>query len=523
MKFLQPYKIKSNFLSLITFGLIFALAAYLRLINLTREGMIGADVFQYWQIAKWWTEGNFTLDGFYRPFIYLLYALWMKIYGEYDYTLSLFNVLSDLVNIGLIYLTTKKLTRKTYPALAASLIYATFPGIIYFARISLVHIPSTTFVLLSFLSYHSFLHQKQVLFKNIFAFSTGLLVSLAAHIHPDLLFLAPVYILFLVIHQWQTIIWRKLLSLTKPSFLTLYLIGLLVPYLLGFFYYGLFMIFNTLLRERADGATGVSVFALWWQIIYSGIKSHTYPVFPYFGSVLIATYNFFSKLKPNFEKYLPILLVLGYATIGSFILTRYIERLFVPLIPLVLISIVVWVDQLFPKFTFLSPLVIVTGVVIFTYLNMSTFMPTLNKYQSGYQTIYRETYDVLKNKVDANNKLLVTPYIFYSHRKGFQAPFYFGSENARYIIEFPYDGRQLSDLVEEYKFKYIYIAKQEWWFDVLERSRREIPIDFYGMRRKDWKNGYQVEKELEILQDYLQSIEAKKFFESEKGIIFQLQ
>lgn len=515
----------SQIFTIFILGIIIAFAAYVRFVGLTREGMIGSDVFQYWQIAKWWTEGNFTLDGFYRPFIYLLFSLWMKIFGEYDYTLSVFNAGMDLINIFLIFIITKHISKKNYLALSAALVYATLPGIIHYSRISLVHIPSATFVLLSTLVFLKFLDTNRELQKKLFSFLTGLLVSLTAHIHPDLAFLAPVYLIYIVIYSLnQKVRYGGFITLKSLKFILLFLVGFSVPYIIGIAYYGLFMFLNTMLRERTDGAVGISPLQLWWQIIYSGIKTHTYSTLPllFFGSIFIAIYQRLAGFKSDLKDYLTSALVLGYSLVGTLVLTRYIERLFIPIIPLVLISIAVWCVKLFSgKWSFVNHSLMVIGTIFFVYLNISAFFPSLQKYQSGYQSIYREAFDILKDRVNENDKILITPYIFYSHRKAFQAPFYFG-QNARYIIEYPYDGRYLQDLIDEYNFSYVYIAKEELDTRIIDQSRREIPIDFYGLRLNNWENGYSVERELEIINNYLRVTKAKKIFESEHGIIYQL-
>lgn len=160
-------------------------------------------------------------------------------------------------------------------------------------------------------------------------------------------------------------------------------------------------------------------------------------------------------------------------------------------------------------------------VLILTYINLTIYKPQLLETVAGKQTYYREVYDVLKDKVNSQNKVLITPFIIYSHRKGFQYPMYFG-ENARYIIEFGYGNQELNQLIQGEKIRYIYIGKSDLDKRILQQPPTEVPVDFYGLRSNDWKNGYSVEKELDILSTYLNSARADKIFESDQGTIYRL-
>ncbi len=108
--------------------LIFIFTAYLRLVNITRVGLIGSDVFQYWEVAQRWTQLDFTLDGYYRPVAYLLNAFSFLLFGPKDYSIGLLNSLLDLINIYLIYNIGLQITGKRTLGLSAVIFYAFLPA-----------------------------------------------------------------------------------------------------------------------------------------------------------------------------------------------------------------------------------------------------------------------------------------------------------------------------------------------------------------------------------------------------------
>lgn len=520
---------RNNILILISLTTILLFSAYLRLVNLTKVGMIGADVFQYWEIAKWWTEGNYTLDGFYRPAIYFIDSLAIRLFGPYDYSLSLLHVLMDLFNIILIFYITSMIAKNKWSGICSILIYAFFPGIINFSRLSLIHIPSATFVLFSLLFYLKFDEYitRAGVKKILFLISSGLAVSVSAHIHPDLTFFAPVYVTLtfftLKKKKFNTFIqlinkWIKYALIFSLSFFSLFLIGI--------FFYGIYMVFGTLTSERITGAENISPIQLFDQILIESLATHTFKSLPllFFMTIPIVLLRKLLRKKDELSTFIPTILIVGYSIVGSFLLTRYISRLVIPLIPLVVISIVIWYQKLLELIVRnkkYAIFLLTTVSLLIAKDNLIRYKPEFLRHLQGKQTFYRETYDVMKDKVDSNHKILIAPYILYSHRKGFQAPFYFG-ENAPYIIDFPYSGFTLDQLVKEKKIKYLYISKIEYDYRILKQPKREIPIDFYGLRKTDWENGYSVEEEMKILNEFIQRNKTQKIFESENGTIYEL-
>lgn len=463
-------------LALLLFSGILALSAYVRFVNLTHEGMTGCDVFQYWILGHQWALGNYTLDDGYagenfRPVAFALHGLAMRLFGVNDYAIKILHASMDMLNILLVFGVAALIGRNLWVGLFSGLLYAFLPAVIEQSRIELLHIPSATFVLLSVLFYVLFdgiEKRGKILLGLLWVGLSGFALGSAGGVHTELVFLFPPLAILVALSTVLVPGRRKLVIVGRLLLWGIvFSLGCLSIYLAGGWYYGF---------EKVNALTlGVSSTLPRSQVVplqvtagflTRGIASQTSNLVEglFLGTVVIMVALGAAKVSARVVWYVPWVCWLGYGILFE----RFVGngelaglfRLLIPLIPLVFIAIVLWYWQAVVTIVrrqWIANCVVGLGCIFLAWHGFGPYRSFLAGHRAHYQTPFRAVYDVLKNKT-GDHKLLVTPYLEYSHRRGFQQEMYFGNK-ALYIIDFHDPAKSLADIVKENNIKYIYVGK----------------------------------------------------------------
>jgi hypothetical protein len=117
-------------------------------------------------------------------------------------------------------------------------------------------------------------------------------------------------------------------------------------------------------------------------------------------------------------------------------------------------------------------------------------------------------FDAIGKHVTPQSKLLLAPYLQWMHRPQYQAPVYFG-ENALYLMQC--ENNSLAEYIQQQHIKYIFISKD------LDRSIAESNQTRYknlGSCTGMDKSNYNLERDLEVINEYLINANAEKIAES---------
>ncbi len=369
--------------------------------------------------------------------------------------------------------------------------------------------------------------------KHKILFLSGFFLGLGTHIHPTIAFFLPAYLILQLYNLPRIYFDKQFLRKLKPLFMLL--LGFAMPFFIGMLLYSPQTVIVTYFREKSMGDMNYTPLQMFEHIGASLEREENLMFYLLFiGLLVIIIINLLSKTSTGeFQKKLiPLYLILSFINTAALLLTRYYNRLSIPLLALISLILVIYYDLFLTRFV--RPHTAQAIILIFAFVTALTSIAKYTKYAvpyrytrtlqdelDGKQTLYRETYDLLQNQVDTNHKLLITPYLVYAHRKGFTLPVYFGP-NAKYISDYTYNGKSLSDLIISEKIAFIFISKVELDTAILDIPLEKKGIDFYGLRLNDWQNGYTLAKELDILYSFLKQQWAQKIFISENGTIYRL-
>lgn len=470
MKISKKYQ---NLLYITVLLVVFAYAAYARYNDITIQGILKGDSFGYLKEAKLWAEGKtpaFHNGKFYRPALYFFQGLAIKTFGYNDYSVKIFNVSADMINIILIFVIFYILTKSRWLMFLAVLLYAFNSTVFYYARSEFAHTLSTSFVLLSFLFYllyNNYYRYNRFIYKFLLLIS-GFFVGMAANTHPDLAFFGVGYVICILL---SVIINRNKSNPYITFFLnsSVFSIGFLIPYLMGIVAFGFSTVTDVFFTELFLHKHGLlekgreNLFVLLYSLLtMEGFKAREVRVdIILVLSVLVIWIIDFLKQKKNILiNYTPMILIITYLLlyfmiIGVSLRLNY-QRLFLPLFPFFLFSCIYWYNKLIKNYLnkMLKMIcILAVGVVIVFNFN--------NKGYSNSQ--YRPIHDILKNKIDPDNKILIAPASVYSFDSGFQCDLYFW-KNAIYLYQMPLDEtysiKTLRDFLGSNRISYIFISKR---------------------------------------------------------------
>lgn len=501
------------------FIIILFFSAWVRFDGITEQGLSGGDTIRQMREAKLWADGQpprFT-GIFYRPVSYFLQGLAIKIFGYTDYSIKILHDFMDMINIFLIFLLAVKFAKNLWVGVASSLLYAFLPKVIYFCRSEMVHVESTTFVLLALFFFILFDRQGKKGFKwYLLLFLAGLNSGLAANTHTDLAFLAPGYVLYLFIKSYSSQNKKK----SFKEFLihgSIFSFSFFTPYLLGFFIFGTEKVFHIMLaggkivKWNMDNLYNpVSKPQLFFGILNNSLNFHFGKQFFFLGILLIGVifimiYRIIKKQNDPLYAYFPLILILSYVFFYSCFFSGVIgsERYFIPLLPLVIFIVTLWYYKISRQFLGNYSLIGFICLFLILFFLNAKMMPGTKIPKSSYRFIY----DILKDDVNPENKLLIAPVTVYSLDRGYQYDLHFG-ENAVYMCYLPlnneYNLKTLKELLKGMNIRYIFLGKN------IDRRLLDpnCPLrltKIYKPWLKNEKSPYSLEKDLRIINAYIQS------------------
>ena len=555
---------RSNRIELI--GVVIAIllvifGVFLRFHALDERGIDGSDAVYYTSIAEEWARGNIAYqigDGnnVYRPVVFFFFTAALKLFGHTDYAIKTMNAAIDSANIFLVFAIGASLVRRSrWPAYSAAVIYACLPTAIHMSRVELTHVLSTFFVLLSLLFFLWFLRSQRVTVSRLHLAFCGLCVGLAALTHEELLFIACGYLVFLMIR----IAYRRPdteavgLSLIEGSIL----LGctLLISSKMILLHIETAKNLGSA-READAGGTTFSFLDRAARFTWTGIatNSSSAMLFLFILAVALMAFSIIrnSRRRGRAESglsigtYLPAVIVLVHMILYGFFFHHFIGRVFLPLVPLVIITITVWLTAAlkFVRIRFTDGIILVLSIVLIP-INFDNYRNSHEFFLRGYEETWthpgvghppsvaashryfvkrnyrpswpRTFFDLLKHRIDETARLLITSSLMYpySGRRVLQAGFYFG-DNAIYMID---HSEPLDHLIARKNIKYVFFSgfrsdKRVLMWNTISRYEyggkwgEEQPLVLgasYGFA----KGEYTMEREYEYLKEYLEGRRAK--------------
>ncbi|MBF0260686.1 MAG: glycosyltransferase family 39 protein [Magnetococcales bacterium] len=403
--------------------LIIIIGAIPRFYNINNIGVSGSDTFLYWHFASYWSEGNYTFQldeysaSFYRPLAYFAYGLVAKLLPNQDYAIKLFNGITDLFNIFLIYLIGKHASH-TRVGLYASLLYACSPPMISYSRTELLHTFSITFTLISVFLFIKFLictNNK----KNLLLVATGFTLSMAAHIHTSTAFIIFGFGLLLLLNisqnglgqyqQGQTIL--KNIGILGASF------ALPILFVLPLFIDQLPEISQNIkymLNERSETITSLDSIVSRFHIppsLYKTIKSSLiFPVQTVYGlywiNIIMILLNMFYRRTAGLAVFSPIIIATGFVLSLMLILPKETDqRTLTPLIPLLILQFCITTYTILSTFNLKATANAALALMTIYYVAQSLpiiIKNSVNVPVSTYKTLYNE----LKNSLVGSGTIL---------------------------------------------------------------------------------------------------------------------
>jgi hypothetical protein len=534
-----------------------AVALFLRFHNLTENGLLGSDTIYYTDIAKDWSEGTQIYSippgggvRAYRPVSYLFFSAAIKWLGYNDYAIKFMNASLDSLNIVLLFAVCYVLGgEQVYPATAAAVFYALLPKAISFSRMELTHVSSVLMVLLTLLSFVLALRSKSSNGRHALMVVSGFCAGMAALTHEELCLLVPGYLLFLWSGGWQR---------TKAKGLCVDTVVYSFAALLAC--HG--MLLATVgrpnpLESRASALERVAALPercarlTWNGIVVMSSASFLY-LFVILGVCAVggAALRLVQQKRRDLSNcplvYLPLTVSMVYAAGCAYFLVLYPARAFFAVLPLVLVSVVLWywrsLERRLPRRT-AGRLVMATTLGLIP-LNIGNYVGSGGrqtarfgaawapaplsrdvKVAAGVRQLWQEIeakswarsiYEQLGDNVRKDAKLLVAPSIIYAWpgRRALQVEYYFG-DNAIYMVDHT---EPLAELVVERQIKYVLFANTHLEKELLRRKtytqyayggrwREGQPLRLgasYGFRPGE----YSVTREYQHLMAYLKDRQA---------------
>lgn len=470
-----------RYLPLCLFAAIFITAAWVRFDGVTRQGVMRGDSFKYLREARIWADGRepeFMIGRFYRPAVYFLQGWAIRIGGDNDYSIKVMHGVLDLFSLTMLTLIASLLCRSYWAGLAAPLLYALNPQIVYYVRTETAHAISTFFVLLALLLFVLFERtavadaQRRRL-NWLFLFMSGVCSALAANSHPDLAALAGGYVLYLVIGNFlnPTPTGRMKLTIQQVG---LFGLGFICPYAMALPLLGSEALTNVAVIELLAGTRGgrksgvdfsvlmtrpLETFRWFRGSLHSFLGPGAHIRVAAFSVPFVMAWLAWRRSEKWGSAHLPLLLIgvyfIAYGLLANNFITR-LYRVLIPIFPLILLMITVWPYKL-------AQCHLRRGHNLL-YLAIFTLMfYTGPKRFYVRRSPYRVVYEILKDKVDENNKVLIAPAVAYRSDRAWRSRYYFRA-NAVYQINLPiveeYSVDYLEELLSERSISYILIVNR---------------------------------------------------------------
>lgn len=531
-----------NFIPIIFFVLILITAAVVRFEDITNQGMNTGDSFDYLTEANTWANGEPEfMDGkFYRPVSFALQGLAVTIWGYNDYSIKLLHAGLDIINIILIFILSVKVTKEYWIGFISALIYSFNPKIIYFARMEMVHVESTFFLLLTILTFiWAWNNGKSNLSKFFMLYISGVLGYLTFNSHADLAFVLTMFPIFIALKIFNKKNESQLQNFIKCF--GIFSIGFLSPLLLGIVIFGFERVYTIMYNEFTFHTS--STVQEQWDISDSKLilpfKIIGFTLYYFFRNSffvigLLFTGVFFYFLKKivtrDFSNIF-ILFLISQVIIYILLYTIFFKnfnsvycRLLQPLIPLIIISTSYFaffsIKNIVIKFRVHGwhKHIFVSVFILFFIFSVKTLPGTVD-----FSTPYKYLHNKIGKDVSQNSKLLVTPLSVYYRDKGFRYNLYFG-ENAIYQVLINPDSMntdaQLAQILDFYPIKYIFLSKY------LDKRNFTPDYPFNSDTISKWKkyfgNNYELDKDLQLLFEYLEDKHAIIVDSSKHGYLYEI-
>lgn len=446
--------------------------------GITAQGVsVCPDDINYINEAKLWAEGSspeFLKSRHYRPATYFLQGMAIRIFGYNDYSIKMLHCLMDIINILLIFLIAALLAENLWVGTISSLLYAFLPSVVMLARREMVHVESAFFVMWALFFF--ILFDKKKPGKSIrifFLFISGFCMGLASNTHIDLAFLAPGFVLFLFLKSYNSR--DKKESFKKFLILAfVYTAAFFTPYLLGFLLFGIgktlqvFINEISIVNDNMEARFGrISKPRLFLRLLST---SFTYffrkQIIPFSillaGAIFIMIFRKVKKERDPLSSYLPLILMFSYVLLYPSFVSQFgsnAGRLFLPLVPMIIVIIALWYSKIFEKLTGKYALIIFVSFFLMVFI----LNPKEKNWQTKYKSVNRILYDNLEKHVNPGNKLLIAPVTAHSQARAAQSDLYFG-ENALYMVHLPikneYSLESLRQVLQDKKIRYLFVENK---------------------------------------------------------------
>ena len=506
---------------------ILILAAIDRLYNIKNIGISGSDTFFYWNVARDWLDGKVTLSDHYRPLIYFIDAMGLKIWGVNDYSIKMLNSAGDLFNIVMVYLVSRTFLKNHAFNLLATAVYAFSGSPVTLARSELAHTFSTTAMLISFYFFalYAVAIKKRGCTAYLLVYLSGLFLSAAANMHPDLGICGLFYAvsIFVIVYRGSKNRCDYLNYLVNNTFLhlTLFCAGFSSIFILAIYYFGL----RNVMVSIASGAVGMGLangfdlIVVIRNIFIAFIKDNS-SIFTticfYISCLLMAVKIKLNKKDPAVNS-LTLLLFSLYMLFCVTISSAFsVSRLFSPFIPLIIIFTLYWLNSFFEIYIGRRSIYLTAVFAVFMLVSGRDLPNIINeKYEIS---VYREVYDQLNHSVSENRALLITPFMIYqgAGRPGFKQRMYFG-DNAVYLSDF--NEGAFAEILHQKNIRYVFVS------NVLYDERN---LDKKGLQKKYTRlymkstSGYSYQDEAASIENMLREAGAKIIYQSSNGKIYML-
>jgi hypothetical protein len=437
------------------------------LMHISSQGVTGSDAFNYIDVAKSWADGNVSPTnrwaGF-RPVAYALHALAIITIGFTDYSIKIFHVLTAALSVIVVIHVLRRMGTTIVSAVLAGFALAVTPAFVYYSRIELVHVPSTFFLLLSFLCYVKYHYTTQVNDRKamLWVLLCGVASSLGWGTHPSLILIA---VPFGILIALSSNAFRLVRVLPTIAHLALYGGGYLTVVIVSTPWLG---------EVFADFAGRTAIPPVSRSFI--GTVGILIANLSYFVSTLVLTLFIALNLagvvavasgpKRDLVGFAPLLIVTvyftlfaGFTALGMTVtnVSSDLLRIMLPFIPFVLIGIFYWSDFIMMRLL-PSKVFIVGPLLTVLYLGLVPNLPYFSVVRAlvdGRQTEYRAVWDVLSDKVSPTSRLLVAGSLAYLNTRRYMQEIYFG-KNALYL--FDCDEDNLAAFLDRNHVRWIYVA-----------------------------------------------------------------
>ena len=540
--------VEKKYIPLVLLLLVLILAAIVRFEDIANQGMNKGDSFDYLSEAKTWADGSpefmsepdYPEGKFYRPVSFALQGLAVSIWGYNDYSIKILHASFDLINIIMIFILAVIVTRGYWIGFISSLLYAFNPKIIYLARMEMVHVESTFFLLLTTIIFIlAWNNEISNLRRYILLYISGVIGYLTFNTHADLAFVIimfPCFVAFKV-HQEKT--GHKLQDYFK--YMGVFSFGFFSPLFLGMVIFGFERVYSIMYSEFTFHTSSTvqeqwnnsdSKLILPFKIVGFTLYYFFRNTFFVIGVLFVGNIIFFLRkvLKRDFTDIL-VLFIIAQIFIYIILYTIFFNsfnsaycRLLQPLIPLIIISTAYVfyssVKYLSMKFRIHNwyKHIFISAFILFFIITVKTLPGS-----TDFSTPYKYIYNKIGTEVNYNNKLLIAPLSVYYRDRGFSFDLYFGN-NAIYEVLINPDtistDVSLTEILDSYPIKYIFLSRY------LDKRNFTPDYPFNSITIPKWEKyfdyKYELDKDLHMLFEFFKSKNTLMVDSSKHGYLYKI-